>query len=89
MSNTHPPALSHTDSRHSVEQTESRSDAQNFLSALQQYIDQNTTTDPEENRYSPPPIGAPQGHTANATIPSFVSVTVWRVLCDSRRVIRP
>ena len=34
------------------------------------YIDHNTTTGPEENRYSPPPIGAPEGHTANATIPS-------------------
>ena len=71
MSNTHPHAQSHTDSRHSVEQTESRSDAQNFLSALQQYIDQNTTTEPEENRYSPPPIGAPQDHNnANVTVPS-------------------
>ena len=73
MSNTHPHAQSHTDSRHTVEQTESRSDAQNFLSALQQYIDQNTTTEPEENRYSPPPIGAPQDHiTANATVPSVM-----------------
>ena len=73
MSNTHPHAQSHTDSRHTVEQTESRSDAQNFLSALQQYIDQNTTTEPEENRYSPPPIGAPQDHiTADANIPSVM-----------------
>lgn len=65
--------FSHADSRESIAATESRSHAQNFLSALQQYIDRNTPTDTDENRYSPPPIGAPQ-ELSDAQVPSVMGV---------------